>query len=237
LTRAERNILWCETYLHLPEGKFGGQPLKMAEFMKADFRAIYDNPAGATRLAIISRGRKNAKTSECAFILLLHLCGPEHQVNGQLYSCAQSRAQAAVLFDLAKKIVRLSPKIAPVIQVKETAKELHCEPLGASYKALSAEVPTSYGLSPSLCIFDELGQTRGPQSDLFEALETATGAQQNPLSIVISTQARSDQDLLSILIDDALAGYDERVVLRFNTGARGRGPVQRGNHPPRQSGL
>ena len=33
----------------------------MAEFMKDDFRAIYDNEAGPTRRAIISRGRKNAK--------------------------------------------------------------------------------------------------------------------------------------------------------------------------------
>ena len=52
----------------------------------------------ATRRAIISRGRKNAKTCECAFILLLHLCGPEHRINSQMFSCAQSRDQAAVLF-------------------------------------------------------------------------------------------------------------------------------------------
>ena len=35
----------------------------------------------------------------------------------------------------------------------------------------------------------------------------------DPLSIVISTQAPSDSDLLSILIDDAKAGHDPRVVL------------------------
>jgi hypothetical protein len=79
LTRAELNIAWCQDHLHLPEGRFVGQPLRMAAFMKDDFRAIYDNVHG-TRRAIISRGRKNAKTSECGFILLLHLCGPEHRV-------------------------------------------------------------------------------------------------------------------------------------------------------------
>ena len=45
LTRAERNILWCERNIVIPEGKFVGQPLKMAEFMKDDFRAIFDNRA------------------------------------------------------------------------------------------------------------------------------------------------------------------------------------------------
>jgi phage terminase large subunit-like protein len=215
LTRGERNIAWCEAHLHLPEGRFVGQPLRMAEFMKADFRAIYDNVAG-TRRAIISRGRKNAKTTECACILLLHLCGPEHRINSQTFSCAQSRDQAAVLFGLAAKIVRLSPKLQSVIQIRDTAKELLCPQLGTSYKALSAEVSTAYGLSPALTIFDEIGQVRGPRSALVEALETATAAQEDPLTIIISTQAPSDQDLLSILIDDASAGHDPSTVLRLD---------------------
>jgi len=216
LTRAELNIAWCEAHLHLPEGRFVGQPLVMAAFMQDDFRAIYDNVHG-TRRAIISRGRKNAKTTECACILLLHLCGPEHRINSQMFSCAQSRDQAAVLFSLAAKIVRLSPKLQSVIQIKDTAKELLCPALGTSYKALSAEVSTAYGLSPALTVFDELGQVRGPRSALYEALETATAAQVDPLTIVISTQAPSDQDLLSILIDDALAGHDPSTVLRLDT--------------------
>ena len=215
MTRAELNIAWCEDHLHLPEGRYVGQPLEMADFMTDDFRAIYDNPHG-TRRAIISRGRKNAKTSECAFILLLHLCGPEHRINSQMFSCAQSRDQAAVLFSLAAKIVRLSPKLQPVIQIRDTAKELLCPALGTSYKALSAEASTAYGLSPALTVFDELGQVRGPRSALYEALETATAAQADPLTIVISTQAPDDQDLLSILIDDALAGHDPTTVLRLN---------------------
>ena len=215
MTRAEFNIAWCEAHLHLPEGRFVGQPLEMAEFMRDDFRAIYDNVHG-TRRAIISRGRKNAKTSECAFILLLHLCGPEHRINSQMFSCAQSRDQAAVLFSLAAKIVRLSPKLQPVIQIRDTAKELLCPALGTFYKALSAEASTAYGLSPALTVFDELGQVRGPRSALYEALETATAAQADPLTIVISTQAPGDQDLLSILIDDALAGHDPTTILRLN---------------------
>ena len=58
---------------------------------------------------------------------------------------------------------------------------------------------------------------RGPRSALYEALETATAAQADPLTIVISTQAPGDQDLLSILIDDALAGHDPTTVLRLDT--------------------
>jgi phage terminase large subunit-like protein len=214
-TRAERNIEWCEDHLRLPEGKFVGQKLTMAPFMKADFKEIYDNPVG-TRRAIITRGRKNAKTCECAFILLLHLCGVEHKKNSQLYSIAQSRDQAAILFSLAAKMVRMSPALRDAIVIRDTAKELLCPELGTNYKALSAETTTAFGLSPVLTIFDEAGQVRGPKSTLYEAMETATAAQEQPLTIVISTQAPTDGDFLSVLIDDAIAGHDSRVVLRMD---------------------
>lgn len=223
LTRAERNIEWCERYLRIPEGKFVGQPLKMAEFMKDDFRAIYDNPHG-TRRAIISRGRKNAKTTESAMILALHLCGPEARPNSQLFSCAQSRDQAAVLFALAAKMVRMSPDLSSVVVVRDTAKQLFCSELGTLYRALSAEASTAFGLSPILTIHDELGQVKGPRSMLYEAMETATAAQDEPLSILISTQAPTDADLLSVLIDDALAGKDPRTVLRLQTAPEGIDP-------------
>lgn len=214
-TRAERNIKWVERYCRIPEGKFVGQPLKMAPFMKDDFRAIYDNPAG-TRRAILSRGRKNAKTVEAALILLLHLCGPEAKPNSQLNSAAQSRDQAAVLFSLAAKIVRLNPVLNGAVIVRDTAKQLGCPGRGTLYRALSADATTAYGLSPALCVHDELGQVKGPRSELYEALETATAAQEEPLSIIISTQAPTEADLLSVLIDDAIAAHDPRVVLRLD---------------------
>jgi phage terminase large subunit-like protein len=215
MKRSLRNIRWAEKYIRLPEGKFVGKPLKMAEFMKEDFRAIYDNPNGNTRRAIISRGRKNAKTTECAIILLLHLCGPEAKANSQLFSAAQSRDQAGVLFSLAAKMVRLSPDLLSVVTVRDTAKQLACPEMGTLYRALSAEASTAFGLSPILTIFDELGQIKGPRSPLYEALETATAAQEQPLTIIISTQAATDNDLLSMLIDDALSEADPRTVLRM----------------------
>lgn len=219
-SRAERNIAWVERYLRVPEGRFVGKPLVMADYMREDFRVIYDNPAG-TRRAILSRGRKNAKTTEAAIILLLHLCGPEAKPNSQLNSAAQSRDQAAILFSLAAKMIRLSPDLSAVTVIRDTAKQLACKDLGTLYRALSADASTAYGLSPALTVHDELGQVRGPKSELYEALETATAAQDSPLSIIISTQAPNDGDLLSILIDDALTGSDPRTVLRFDTAQEG----------------
>jgi phage terminase large subunit-like protein len=215
-TRAERNIAWVQAYCRIPEGRDVGKPVRLRDWQQEEFRKIYDNPEG-TRRAILSFGRKNAKTTLSAFILLLHLCGPEAKPNSQLFSAAQSRDQAALLFSLAAKIVRMSPDMNGVITIRDTAKQLACQELGTLYRALSADASTAYGLSPILTIHDELGQVKGPRSELYEALETATGAQESPLSIIISTQAPTDGDLLSILIDDALAGHDPRVVVSLHT--------------------
>ena len=216
LTRAERNIRWIETFCRVPEGRLVGQPVKLRDWQKDELRRIYDNKHG-TRRAILSFGRKNGKTALAAFLCLLHLCGPEARANSQLFSAAQSRDQAAILFNLAAKIVRMSPDLSAVVIVRDTAKELYCGELGSKYKALSAEASTAYGLSPVFIVHDELGQVRGPRSELYEALETATAAQEAPLSVVISTQAPTDADLLSVLIDDALAGHDPRVVCSLYT--------------------
>jgi phage terminase large subunit-like protein len=215
-SRAARNIAWIERYCRVPEGRHVGRPVKLRAWQRREIVKIYDNPHG-TRRAILSFGRKNGKTALAAFLLLLHLVGPEARPNSQAYSAAQSRDQAAILFSLAAKVVRLSPELSGVVIVRDTAKHLYCPELGTIYKALSAEASTAYGLSPVFIVHDELGQVKGPDSELYEALETATAGQEAPLSIIISTQAPTDGDLLSVLIDDALAGHDPRTTVSLYT--------------------
>lgn len=212
--RGARNIAWIEAHCRVPEGRLVGQPFKLRPWQRREIRRIYDTP---TRRAIISFGRKNGKTALAAVLTLLHLVGPEARPNSQLFSAAQSRDQAAVLFALAAKIVRMSPDLRDYVGVRDTAKQLYCGELGTLYRALSAEASTAYGLSPVFVVHDELGQVAGPRSELYDALETAAGAQESPLSIVISTQAPTDAALLSVLIDDAKTGADPEVKLALYT--------------------
>lgn len=214
LSRGKRNIQWIERHCKIPEGKFVGQNVELRPWQRKIIRSIYDD---STRRAIISFGRKNAKTTMSGFLCLLHLCGPEAKPNSQLYSAAQSRDQAAILFNLMAKMIRMSPELSSVIAVRESAKQLFCSELGSLYRALSAEASTAYGLSPVFIVHDELGQVVGPRSQLYEALETAAGAQEEPLSVVISTQAPTDADLLSVLIDDAATGQDPETKLFLYT--------------------
>lgn len=191
-----------------------GRRVKLTPQQREWLQDIYDSP---TRTFVLSMGRKNGKTAFSAFLLLLHLCGPEAKPNSQLFSTALSRDQAAILFALAAKMVRMSPDLAEYVVIRDTAKQLACPELGTLYRALSADAPTAFGLSPAFTVHDELGQVKGPRSELYEAIETASAAQDEPLSIIISTQAPTDADLLSLLIDDALSGSDPSLKVRLYT--------------------
>jgi phage terminase large subunit-like protein len=165
----------------------------------------------------LSMGRKNGKSAMTAMLLLAHLAGPEALANSQIYSAAQSRDQASLVFALAAKMVRMSQDLNAMVTVRDSAKVLFCHEHGTTYRALSADATTAYGLSPVFAIHDELGQVVGSRSELYDAIETAMGAHDEPLSVIISTQAPSDADLLSTLIDDAKTGADPKIKLFLHT--------------------
>lgn len=211
MTRAAKIISFIERFCVTPEGANVGKPMVLAEFQKRFIREVYDNPAG-TRRGYLSIARKNGKTGLIAGLLLAHLVGPEALQNSQIVSGAMSRDQAALVFNLAAKMVQQSPRLQPLVRIVPSGKRLIGLPLNVEYRALAADGKTAHGLSPVLAILDEVGQVRGPQSDFVDAITTAQGAHAAPLLLTISTQAASDADLLSVWLDDAKVSDDPRIV-------------------------
>lgn len=211
MTRAEAVCQFIERYCLTPDGAHVGRPLVLAEFQREFIRAVYDNPAG-TRRAFLTIARKNGKTGLIAALLLAHLVGPEAKQNAQLVSGAMSREQAALVFNLAAKMVQLSPRLSKLVRIVPSGKRLLGLPLNTEFRALAADGRTAHGLSPVFAVLDEVGQVRGPQSDFIDAIVTSQGAHADPLLLVISTQAASDADLLSVWLDDAAQSKDPRIV-------------------------
>lgn len=211
LTRAERVCRFVEGFCRVPEGALMGQPIQLADFQERFLYAVYDNPAG-TKRAILSIARKNGKSGLIAGLILAHLIGPEAQQNTQLVSGAMSREQAALVFNLACKMIQLSPELTAAVRIVPSSKRLIGIAMNTEYKALAAEGKTAHGLSPALAILDEVGQVTGPRSEFVDAITTSMGAHKAPLLVTISTQAPNDGDLLSIWIDDARQNHDERTV-------------------------
>lgn len=211
LTRGERNCRFIESVCLIPEGQHVGKPVVLADFQVLFILAVYDN-IHLTDTAILSIARKNAKTGTIAFILFVHMVGPEAIQNSRIISGAMSREQAAEVYNLASKCAMVSPRLTDKVKIVPSSKMIVGLAMNVEYKAISADAGTAHGKSPILAILDEVGQIKGPQSDFVDAITTAQGAYDDPLLIYISTQAPTDGDFFSIQIDDAKREKPKKTV-------------------------
>ena len=102
-------------------------------------------------------------------LALAHLIGPESIPNGEIYSAANDRDQAAIVFKFARQIVEQEPELLAMIEVVPSTKTMIPAPTGSIYRAISAEAGTKHGYLPSLVIYDELAQAKN--RDLYDVLD------------------------------------------------------------------
>ena len=221
--RADR-VLAFLGLLPLNEGGKRDQLWILDDFQKAWVRDIYspayeDGRRVVTR-AILSIARKNAKSLLTAGLLLCHLCGPEAIPYGQVFSCANDKAQAAVIFKMMRQIVEQSPYLQSILTVLPSTKtiivkrsDLNCR--GSVYTALSSESKTKHGYGPSCFVFDELGESN-PLDDLWNTMIDGQQARDEPIAFVLSTQNNDPQHPLSRMIDDGLSGRDPSIVCHLH---------------------
>lgn len=198
----------------VPSGEGQGGRFRLRDWQKRFIRDVYEphNLGGRrqVRRAILSIARKNGKTALIAALVLCHLVGPEAITNGEIYSAANDREQAAQVFKFAKQVVEADPELSGMIRVVPSTKSLACYANGSFYRAISAEAGTKHGLNPSFVIFDELAQAKN--RDLYDVLDTSMGARAEPLFVVISTQSNDPEHILSKLIDDGMSGVDPTIA-------------------------
>ena len=177
----------------------------MREWQKQIIRDIYDpvDKRGLRRIrrVLLTMARKNAKTTLIAALVLVHLVGPESGQQQQIYSAANDREQAAIIYRACEAMVLMDDDLAMMIKPVPSRKRLVCHFNGSFYQALSSDAKTKHGMNPAVWIYDELAQALN--QDLYDALDTSQGTQLEPLGIVISTQARDPLSLMSVLVDDA----------------------------------
>lgn len=198
----------------MPSGEGQGGTFKLREWQRKFIRDVYDpkKPDGGrlVRRAVFSVARKNGKTALIAAIALAHLIGPEQVINGEIYSAANEREQAAIVYKVAAQMVRAEPELMAVLKCIDSTKTIVCHGNGSVYRAISAEAGSKHGYNPSVVIYDELAQAKNRA--LYDVLDTSMGARKEPLFIVISTQSNDPQHILSQLIDDGLSDNDPTTV-------------------------
>jgi phage terminase large subunit-like protein len=201
LSRVERVIRFIES-LPVTSGLLAGKKFKVRPWQRSILEGIYRTDDGGKRIvrqALITMPRKNGKTGLTAALALCHLCGPEAEQRGQVYSAAADRNQAALIYNEMKAIIREVPELESRIIVRDFTKHLEDVETGSIYMALSADAKTKHGFSASCIIYDEIAQA--PDRKLYDVLMTSTGGRAEPLTIVISTQSSDPHSIMSELVD------------------------------------
>jgi phage terminase large subunit-like protein len=209
-TRADRVISFIQS-LPVTSGILAGRRFRLGAWQKKIIKAIYRTKRGRriVRQALITIPRKSGKTTLTAALALCHLCGPERESRGEIYSAANDRTQASIIFREMKAMI-LATDLRERVIIRDFAKSLECAESGSIYTALSADVQTKHGFSASFWAYDELGQAANRK--LFDVLNTSGGGRKEPLGIIISTQSPDPHSIMSELVD-----YGERILAGAHT--------------------
>lgn len=182
------------------KGPKAGKPFVLAGWEKCIIANLFGwkrkNGTRRYRTAFIFVPRKNGKTTLAAGIILFVLTC-DNEPGAEIYSSANDRDQAKLVFAPAELMVKASPELSTRLQVYRNT-ILAIDPdsgleTGSYYRPISADANTKDGYNTHLHINDELHAQRDRR--LVDALETSTGSRAQPLTIYITT---SDFDRPSI---------------------------------------
>ena len=183
---ADAAVHFFERLLTHTKGEWAGQSFGLLSWQRELLRSLFGwKRADGTRKfrrAYIEVPRKNGKSTLAAGIAL-YLLFADGEPGAEVYSAAVDRDQAAIVFEQAKLMVENSSTLHRMADVWKHS--IVVPSTRASYKVLSADVPTKYGLNAHGIIFDELHAQ--PNRELWDVLTTSMGARRQPLLVSITT--------------------------------------------------
>ena len=192
---ADRAVNFIETFVRHVKGELTGQKIKLEEWQKKEVvEPIFgwkekDTGYRKYRTAYIEIPRKNGKSSLGAAIALYMLFADSER-GAEIYSCAGDRAQAAIIFGIAKKMIEFDPELSKRSELFRSS--IVNASKGNTYKVLSSESRLQHGHNAHAIFFDELHTQ--PNRELWDAMITSTGARTQPLVMAITTAGSSKLD-------------------------------------------
>jgi phage terminase large subunit-like protein len=179
------------------KGRWAGRPMRIGQgldpwqivwIIAPVFGWVYyddeaDRVVRVIRTAWIEVPRKNGKStlsSGIGNVLLL----ADGEMGAEVYAAAGSREQAGRVFEDAKRMLQTSK--AARSRVEPLSEVIRVPKTGGIFRALSRIAETAHGLNVSAGVIDEVHTLRLRRA-LVEAIETGTGARDQPLIVFITT--------------------------------------------------
>ncbi|MGW2267309.1 terminase large subunit [Streptomyces koyangensis] len=203
---ARRAVDAIQSFKHT-KGRWGNSRLKLSPwqivwviapiFGWLTFDAELGRPVRVIRSVWCEVPRKNGKSTLSSGIGLVLLLA-DREIGAEVYAAAGSLPQAERVFDDAKRMALTSRAVRGRVEVLRGL--IRVPRTGGIFRALSKIAETAHGLNVSGAIVDEVHVHK--RRDLIDAIETGTGARDQPLIVYITTA------------DEGVEGsiYDEKHV-------------------------
>jgi len=197
LEPAEHFAQFSETFIKHTIGRWHGKPFKLEPWQRDlvdALLAVDKDGRRKVRQALIGLPRKNGKSSLLS-ALALWGAAVEGEHAPDVIVAAGSREQAAVVFDQARAFASSDELLE--LWFDQQRFIIKCDESDGIIRRIAADGRLQHGLNPQLIVADELHSWMTPrQEELWAAMQTATGAREQPLTVSITT-----------------AGYDRDTVL------------------------
>jgi phage terminase large subunit-like protein len=209
---AQSIIDFFEHYVHHVEGPIAGQKFVLDQWERDMLREIFgvkrcSDGLRKYRRVYVFLPRKNGKSIIASGVALyMLLCDGE--IGAQVYSAAADREQAAIVFDVAKKMVHFSEKLREMCTVYQ--RSIVDIETGSSYKVLSADAPNKHGKNSHAILFDELHTQKS--RELWDTLTTSISARSQPLIMAMTTAGHDKESICWEVHEYALGIRNQEFV-------------------------
>ena len=181
---------WFLGQLPHSKGKWAGKPFGVLPWQDKLIADLFKQNTAGERIvksAYVQTGRKSGKSEiGAALALILLVC--EREPGGEVIGAAAKKDQARLILEVAKRMVRYGKingrRLSDFLTVQRDS--IYFEETDSIYRVVAADGEREHGLNPNIIIFDEV-HSLGEKRDLWDALETAQGAREHPLTISFTT--------------------------------------------------
>lgn len=202
---AERVLRFFD-FLRHSKGEWGGQAFILSPWEQAYLWVLFGwrkkDSSRRFRISYLEVARKNGKSTLAAGVALYLLDG-DKEPGAEVYSAATKRDQAKIVHGEACRMVRASTMLKQFITVRTD--NMFVLDTNSKFEPLSSDYNSLDGLNIHGAIVDEVHAHK--TRDLWDILETATGARRQPLMFAITTAGVSRQGICRELHD-----YLEKVL-------------------------
>ena len=191
---AAEHVLKFFTILKHSKGEWAGKPIVLEPWQQFMLWVLFGwRRADGTRrfrTAYIEVARKNGKSTMGAGIGL-YLLAADGEPGAEIYSAATKRDQARITHLEAVRMVRASPMLKR--RIRTFRDNLNIENTASKFEPLGADADTTDGLNIHGAIVDEIHAHK--TREMWDKIDTATGARRQPLMFGITTAGYDRQSL------------------------------------------